>query len=500
MWLVLLKRRFVVTRFGLSFGIKICALLSVFIIYQLGQETSLETTRLLPRIIQTMDNEKNYKMNHYKMMDPGSLGSECCYHSFNSKKVSEDDAEDEKRLRFLFVLHHYEQITKTTQNLIYLAAVAKEMNRVIIEPFVRDSRMCGLPSGWLGAPRKERRKFYPLSLYYDVEFMNDLLKKSGIATMRKLELFKQNCRSGEENTTLLHFMFNDQSREDMQKWYKISPLTYQRVKENILQSGWCDCSFIDGGLNVTNRIGNLTPGRQICVDAERVKSIKLFKDEIIKDDKCVVIIHWRGFGRDRSYFKLETSLNDRKLVHSLRLSKHVLRQAKTITEAIGGEYISIHIRSERQILWYDVARLSQCLETLIEKATNLTKTTGINKVFVSSDMTRHGSDTLRSLTAQNSTLAHKMKQLKRLVSKRLNAIKYNPKSNDPLNMDSGVIALTQMNVLIGGSHLLTLGSGTFQQRIVDGFVERKSGNKRVNNWTITRICNKESKVNSYKPR
>ena len=486
------------TRFGLSVGIKICVLLSVFIIYQLVQETRLETTRTMPRIIQNMDNNRND--NHLKIMDPRSLASEFVNDNFNRKSVGERDAEDERGLRFLFVLHHYEQITKTTQNLIDLAAVAKEMNRVIIEPFVRDSRMCGLPSGWLGTPRKERRKFHPLSLYYDVEFMNDLLKKSGIATMAKLESFKQNCRSGEEKTTLIHFMFNDQSREDMQKWYKISSLTYQRIKENILESGWCDCNFIDGGLNVTNRIGDLTPGRQICVDAERVKSIKLFKNKIIKEDKCVVIIHWRGFGRDRSYFKLETSFNDRKLVYSLQMSKHVLQQAKTITEAIGGEYISIHIRSERQVLWYDIARLSQCLEILIEKATNLTKTTGINKVFVSSDMTRHGSDTLRSFTAQNSTLANELKQLQRFVSKRLNSVKYNPKSNDPLSMDSGVIALTQMNVLIGGSHLLTLGSGTFQQWIVDGFVERKSGNKRANNWTITRICHKESKVNNYKPR
>ncbi|XP_068726789.1 uncharacterized protein [Montipora capricornis] len=497
MCVVFFKRRFVVARFGLSLGIKICVLLSVLIIYQLFQERRLETSRLWPRIIQNVD----VKRTDYRLKSIGvdSTFGEFNNNSFSIHKLGEDEADEKSgSLGFFFVLHHYEQLTKTTENLIYLAAIAKEMKRLIVEPFVRDSRMCGLAYGWSGALRNERRKFYPLSLYFDVQFMNDLLTKSGISPMAKLESFKRNCRSNVAKTTLLHFMFKDHSQKEMEKWYKISAFTYQQIEENIKESGWCDCNFIDRGLNVSKRIGDLTAGRQICVDAEKVKSIQLFRNEIIKNDKCVVIIHWRGFGRDRSHFKPEIVLNNRTLVHSLQLSERVNEQANLIAESIGEEYISIHIRSERQILWYDVERLSRCLKTLVEKATNLIKRSGIKKVFGSSDMIRVGSDPLRSFLAQNSTLENKIKQLQRFLSKTLRTIKYNPKSDDPTNLDGGVVALTQMNVLVGGSHLLTVGSGTFQQWIVHGFVKGKSGTKKQNNWTITRICHKENKQNNYK--
>lgn len=503
MWLRYFKRRSVVRRCGISFGIKICVLLSVFIIYHLFQETKLQTPviGLLPlkdvQIIQNINVErKKYRLT---TVYGDTSSTEFNNHSFSITKPDEREAEGKAgSLKFLFVLHHYEQLTKTTENLFNLAAVAKQIDRVIVEPFVRDSRMCGLPYGWSGALRTERRRFYPLSLYFDVEFMNNLLKKARIAPMIKLETFKRNCRSSVANTTMLHFMFNDRSQEKMEKWYKISAPMYQQIEENLKKSGWCDCNFIDHGLNVSNRIGDLQVKRQICIDAEKVKSLKLFKNEILKEDKCVIIIHWRGFGKDRSHFKPEVNVSEGKLVHSLRSSERVLERAKNIKDSIGEEYISVHIRSERQIQWYDVERLSRCIKTLVEKVVALKKKSQIKKVFISTDFTRFGSDTLHSFIAQNNILAHKIKQIQRFLSKTLKPIKYKPKSDDPLEMDSGVVALTEMNVLIGGSHLITIGSGTFQQWIVDGFVARKSGTKMQNNWTITRICNREDKLNNYK--
>lgn len=492
------KRRLVVSRLGISLGIKICVLLSIFIVYHLFQESRLETTGLVPfkavQIIQTV----NVESAKYHLT---SLYADTSSNEFKnySKKAEHEDGENSDGLKFIFVLQHYEQLTKTTENLFHLGAVAKQIDRVIVEPFVRDSRMCGLPYGWSGAPRSERRRFYPLSLYFDVQFMNNLLNQSAIAPMVKLETFKRHCRSSVANTTLLHFMFNDRSLEEMERWYKISAPAYRQIEECTKKAGWCDCNFIDRGLNVSNRIGDIRAGRQICIDAERVKSVHLFKREILRDDVCVVIIHWRGFGRERSHFKPEVQVSDRKLVYSLRSSAFVLEHAKNVEESIGEEYISIHIRSERQIAWYDVERLSRCLKTLVTKATDLKKKSRINKIFVSADFTRFGSDTLQSFTAQNKTLTSTIKKLKRFLFKTLKPMKYNPKSDDPLVKDSGVVALTEMNVLTGGLHLMTVGSGTFQEWIVHGFVARKVGTRRENNWTITRICHKEEKLNNYKP-
>lgn len=123
----------------------------------------------------------------------------------------------------------------------------------------------------------------------------------------------------------------------------------------------------------------------------------------------------------------------------------------------------------------------------------------ITRVFLSSDLTRFGSDTLHTFTSQNISFAKKIKEIQRYLSKSLKPIIHNPRCGDTLMMDSGVVALTEKNVLKEGSHLLTIGSGTFQQWIVDGFIERKTNAEKQKNWTVTRICNKEGKVNNYKP-
>ena len=472
----------------------------MFILYRLlYDEAQLRSLGELP--LENIQSTRDERINYRLMTITDTSSTVPNNRRVSITKSTEFEAEEkDASLKFLFVLHHYEQLSKTTENLLQLAAVAAQIDHVIVQPFARDSRMCGLPYGWSGQLRTERRRFYPLSLYFDVQFMNNLLKKSHIAPMVTLETFKRHCRSSVTNTTLIHFVYNDHTQEEMEKWYKISASEYQNIEKDIKNSGWCDCKFINDGLNVSNRIGGLRAGRQICIHAEKVKSLKLFKNEILKGDKCVVIIHWRGFGKDRAHFKPEVKVDNRKLLHSLRSSERVVEQSNKIENSIGEEYISIHIRSERQIQWYDVKRLSQCLETLVKRVASLKQKYQIKKIFLSSDFTRFGSDTLHSFTAQNATLINKIKQLKRFLDKTLKPIKYNPKSDDPLDLDSGVVALTEMNVLTGGSHLMTVGSGTFQQWIVDGFVERKSGAKKQNDWTITRICNKEDKVNNYKPR
>ena len=472
-------------------GVKICTVFSIFLLYH----ALLSILLPLKNIHSTTDND-----NHTKFASQVPNIPSIKVTNDNASILSRDSTPEAKPSRkFIFVLHHYEQLSKTTENFLQLAAVAKQFGRVIVEPFVRDSRMCGLPYGWSGQLRNESQRFHPLSVYFDVKYMNSLLKKSYYAQMVKLETFKRECRSIVANTTLLHFMYNDHAKEEMKKWYKISTNLYHRVEEATQKSGWSKCNFINHGLDFSNRVGGLHAGRQICIDAKKINSLQLFQSEILKQDKCVAIIHWRGLGKDRSHFKPAVDVDSHKLVHLLRSSKLVLDQAKRIVDSIGQEYISIHIRSERQIQWYSVERLTQCLKALLENVSKLKQKYKIKKVFLSSDFTQFGSDTLHSFTAQNSTVTNKIQQIQWFLSKTLKPTTYNPRWDNPLLTDRGVVALTELNVLKGGSHLLTIGSGTFQEWIIDVFAESKSMTKKHNYWTITRICHKEYKINNYNP-
>ena len=60
-------------------------------------------------------------------------------------------------------------------------------------------------------------------------------------------------------------------------------------------------------------------------------------------------------------------------------------------------------------------------------------------------------------------------------------------------MDHGVVAIVEMNILSHSNHLVTLGSGSFQEWVMALFIEKKKDLKQLD-WTIARVCSKEKKV------
>lgn len=398
--------------------------------------------------------------------------------------------------KYLFVLSHYEQLGKTTENLLQLAAVATRMKRSVVQPFVRDSRMCGLQAGYIGEQRIKRRHFRPLSVYFNVNHMNNLLSNAGYANLVELDDYRMHCSSGIEKTTLLHILYEDvDTREHLAKWYNLSTAESIKLLEETKLKGWSNCSFIDKGLNISKRIGHIKVGRQICIDPEVVKDIDVLEKKILHGDPCVVIVHWRGTGKGRTHFEPDVRTQPRDLVHKLQPSYVILNELKKVKTKLGlnNPYIAVHIRAERQLEWYGVEKLVKCFSVLVKYVIKLKHDHHINRVFLATDLNGFGSDTLIPLANKDPTLAKRLKGFQDLFIRDLKPVLYVPRrTKDWLFMDRGVVAITEMNLLIEGTHLVTIGSGTFQEWILKVFLEQHSKDKDLF-WSVTRVCNKEEK-------
>ena len=390
--------------------------------------------------------------------------------------------------KYMFVFHHYEQFGKTTENFVQLCAISAYGSRHVVEPFVRHSRMCGLRTGWWGEALTPSRLFKPLSLYFDVKAMNGILSQNRYATVRPLAEFKKMCNKTISNLTIVHFVYKD-GREATKKWFKLSESDYEGMFSRINRNGWTDCPFIDKGLNISTRLGGTQPGRQLCVNAEKVIDHKQFENDILKGDKCVVITYWKGFGIARTHFKPNTTtLNPREIVHKLRHSDLILQEVELYRRTyLEKTFIALHVRSERQLLWYSETSFLRCVDIAIRIVLKMKQKYGINTVFLATDLTQHGSDTLLSNNKK------RLSGFQKLLMDKLKPKRYSPHQTDRSLMDHGVVAIVEMNILSHSKHLVTLGSGSFQEWVIALFKDKKKGKDQFD-WTISKVCSREKKV------
>mgnify|MGYP002803539850 FL=1 len=396
------------------------------------------------------------------------------------------DEQDSDNDKYIFVFHHYEQFAKTTENFVQLCSIATYGLRTVVEPFVRDSRMCGLTTGWWGEALTPSRLFKPLSLYFDVKAMNELLSRNHYATIRPLTEFRKVCNktTSDSNLTIVHFLYQD-GKKTTKKWFNLSEEDYTNILLQTDKAGWTKCPFIDKGLNISRRIGESVAGRQLCVNAEKITDHKKLESDILQGDKCVVITYWKGFGADRTHFNPKVKLSARAIVHRLPQSNLILKEGELYRKTfLEKSYIGLHVRAERQLSWYSEKSFLHCLDSVVRRVLKLQQKYGINTVFLATDLTQYGSDTLLP-NNKNS-----LKRFEKILMDKLKAKRYSPHQTDPPLMDHGVIAIVEMNILSHSKHLVTLGSGSFQEWVMALFMETNKGQ----DWTISRLCSKEKKL------
>lgn len=457
-----------------------------------------EETRMVPTSnpAEISTASQNHKSNAYEIPLDWKNVQEISFRAANTITVPDGGLKaassvPDKSGKHLMVLGHYEQLGKTTVNFLLAARLAFLTHRRIVKPFVSDSRFCGLTSGWTGRLRSGTRAFKPFDLYYNVTSMAELFNQMSLADMEYLDSFKNSCSftKRDQKMTIIYFIYPD---DYSSKYLMLSSGESAQIKQALDKSdGWVTCSFLNSRLNIDKRIGaEMTAGKQYCVDPNRVSALDILENKILKNNPCVVFHQWRGTGYRRTHFNLTMEPSPENLLRSLKPSVFVVSEVMRFLKMIGQNFIGIHIRSERQLLWYSLEKWLKCMDALYREAEKIRSSNSL-KVFISADIGKFGSDQISSNL--NSEQVKAVNKKYNWLVKKLDAVTYSVlRQKHHIWTDRGLVALIQLNILSQASSLITLGAGTFQKWVTDKFKARQEA-VGDQTWTITKVCFSEMK-------
>lgn len=384
------------------------------------------------------------------------------------------------RRKFLFVFRYYEQLGRATNNLLDLASLAKNKNRRLVAPFVNNSRMSGLPGGVSHYFRKHekpsQRIYASLSEYFDLKVLNFKLKARGYSTLNSFRDLESHC--AKRFNIMIHFLFDEENyKTDTASWYRVSDnevaTMYNKAKQH---NGWIDCSAMKQS-RLSKQIG-FKVSRYICVDPEVIRTASDLEDNVLKGANCVGIVQWRGTGEDRVHFPLNPSITQPLRPSDLEFNPRLVELARNFVKNIfRGEFIGIHVRSERHIERKGMNVTKRCMLKLATRVQETRNAYGIKQVFLASDLTDYGSDTL-----MNYAEANYRRSLSIFLHKALNL----PDTFAPNGIlyDTGAAAIVEMNILSMATRLFTLGGGNFQEWAVAIFLKRHNNEQT----RVHRMC------------
>lgn len=372
------------------------------------------------------------------------------------------------RRKFLFVFRYYEQLGRATNNLLDLASLAKNKNRLLVIPFVNNSRMSGLPGGVSHFFRKHekpsQRTYALLSEYFNVQDLNSKLRARGYSTLSSFRDLESHC--AKRFNIVVHFLFNDEGyKKDTASWYRVSDGEVAAMyKEARKHNGWIDCPVMKQS-RLSKQIG-FKVSRYICVDPEVIRTASDLENNVLKGANCVGIVQWRGTGADRVHFLLDPSITQPLRPSDLEFNPRLVEMARIfVKDTFHGEFIGVHVRSERHIERKGVNVTKRCMLKLATRIQEMKDAYGIKQVFLASDLTDYGSDTLMNYAGPS---------YRRSLSMFLHKVLNHPETFDPNGIiyDSGATAIVEMNILSMATRLFTLGGGNFQEWAVGIFRKR----------------------------
>ena len=364
----------------------------------------------------------------------------------NRYHISNTDFTSSQGRKIFFVSDYLEQLTKATDNLLQLTALAAYCGRQVVVPFVKDSFFHGTVTGGFNKT---------LAFYYNITALNNTIRSHSHATLINWSEFQDVCKGRLD--VLVSFDYTNLS----------TSTAYSKARPFI------PCE------NHSKIVQDIKIAKTICVNVFALDSVEKFENEVAERLACVGILKWMGVDKAkpfRAQFDLKSVVHNEVLSHrdvNVLFNSKQLRIAKDfIAKSIGPMFISVHIRTE-QILKRkgSLSSTKKCILNLATRVHKIMQAGALrNTVFMATDFSEFGSSGAFIKPARENA---------RSLMKILSPLK--PITFQPLEYnltDGGAAAIVEMNILASGTHLIVLGGGSFQRWIETQFLN-KNGNDRT---------------------
>ena len=231
----------------------------------------------------------------------------------------------EIREKFFIAFSFGDQLSRATENLLALAALARYGNRSVVVPFVKDSMFFGT---------KFDQNVGTLSRYFDLDTLNLKLDSYGYGLLKEWSHFNQSCNRRLD--VLLNVL-------DAASNTPLSNIQKQLLKK----TGWTPCK--SERQQTGDRFKGFNINQTICFDPEVLTSVQQLESDVLRRSGCVGFVQWRGIGVGRTHFPVSSD----KVPLPLSVLPEVPFNPKLVQAAqnyadrqLGNNYISVHIRPE----------------------------------------------------------------------------------------------------------------------------------------------------------
>ena len=391
---------------------------------------------------------------------------------------------------YLISLDYDQQIMASFKAFYHLAVFASLFNLSIVEPYFHGKGRLGVPLVNTGAP-----SLLKLTDFYDHHQLESALRSCADMDLVSFEKFAENASPV---VTFVSFLPSIEGYE-----------SYFSGEEKIVEIH-NNLQTIDDGLKKLNswtsftrrhleqKEQNFTWSRIILIDARPLYPISLLQIQqklgsILHRQveqfgtATVVLDNWRDIGGHSSYFYWIQGFN-RRICKEMLTTSHsntVINAARNFATMLNltRPVIGVHIRGEKLIIYSknSHSHYKHCLQQLRDFLEGVAKTSK-GSVVLFHDLGKYGSNSCHHYNVCRTERPNFISEIEEFEYR---VASYDPSWFRPALLQGVFAAFVEKELLSSVDILVTVGLGSYQQSIVDRFLDR-TGTSVSNN--LHRLC------------